>query len=747
MEQCDREIMRESLWVEYVPAIMKGPNSHMFRKLHDKIAIEDVIKGSKKLIMKPSQLQKTCGKFDYDEFLDESLMHLLQVSPSSPSPGNEPEHKQFVVVGKTQSGKSSVKGIVQSMCGLLKIPLIVITKGVKESIDLHTKLEGLAGGTLMKKCHIKVASCDQDNVDTERKEYSIYRALEGYHGGTLIIADTEPQVQKAIRAIKRYRQNSLSGKFILVVDEADAMTRTEDREQVFEQALQELMEQKPSITMKISATIFPVMLDILQSPMYSSSASSLKFFELEADDEYVGLEDLKPLTRDGKEVFLEHGEINSDAFVGDIPYANEKVMALYNDAMSDTNREGILLMDCSCPFVNVPEINVKKKAEAVQEYYRRADKNKYLTVVTFTGDGTSFKPPNQPWDESKKKSNIGDIIKYIDKLYYLQMPIFIFGYSKICRGISFRSDERVPTHMLVSLGMGHNCSTVIQTLGRATFNGKSVLQKNGFDHVKCLTTEDDYKLSVNHSKYIKGVVERVKKGDSLAEAVNGANKQFPDIADFLSKIPRKIGKMPSQGRQFQARLGIKNNIKKHPESLVGYKKIAKKFDGKIHFGKVVLYDSDNQLWHILYDDDDHEDMDCEEVMKAIKYFKRVSTNLKSDKNINGKRARHLSSSSPVWTLLDIDDIPEIHKDEAKSMRSKRGTVLEQKERNRRIYYTKNDDTPTDIANKFNLDVRQIMFNNNRREHLEHMKEKSKLNELTAIVLPIDQNNHQNEMEI
>ncbi len=732
MEQYTKEEIREKFWEEYVHAIMKGPDSHMYQKLHNVIPMTNVIDGSKKLIMKPSHLREKCGKFDHDEFLEESLRHLFHVRvDQAVHPGNQNsvvKNKQFVVVGKTQSGKSSVKGIVQSLCGLLKIPLIVITKGVKESIELHEKLVTLAEGTLMEKRRIMVASCDQDGCDTDIKEHLIYNALEGYHGGTLIIADTEAQVRKAINAVRRYRRNIPDGKFILVVDEADAMSRTEDREQVFEQALDELMDLNPSMTMKISATIFPVMLDILHSTRTGGRSDQImsndpKFFELEADEEYVGHEDIKPLTIDGKEVYLEDDEIKTDVRYGDIPYANRKVMNFYDDAMSDMNREkGILLMDCTCPYVNTSG-NVREKAEAVQEHY--AKQNKMLMVVTFAGAGPWMKPPYEPWNKRKEKSSIGDIIKYIDREYNLQMPIFIFGYTKMCRGISFRSDKRVPTHMLMSLGTGHNCSTVIQTLGRATFNGLSVLQKNGFDHVKCLTKEDDYTLSVHHPKYIKGVIERVRKGDSLAEAVACADKKFPSFADILAKTPREIGKMPGQGKQFQAQLDMKKNITKNPKSILGHRIAKNTFQtcpGEVFFGTVDSYNG--KYWSILYDDGDDEDMNCKQVIKAIKLFNKL------DKNILGKRKRS------VWPLLDIEDIPEVN--DMKSSTSKRGTILIQKEKRRRIYYAYEDDTPTMIAKKYDLDVHQILFYNRRRDGYDQIKTTSKFKVITPIVLPLEQ---------
>ena len=64
---------------------------------------------------------------------------------------------------------------------------------------------------------------------------------------------------------------------------------------------------------------------------------------------------------------------------------------------------------------------------------------------------------------------ISKVIKEIndDKSYTLDLPIVIVGYSKMRRGISFRSKKRVPTHILESLGQGHNMMNVMQTMERA----------------------------------------------------------------------------------------------------------------------------------------------------------------------------------------------------------------------------------------------------------------------------------------
>ena len=50
------------------------------------------------------------------------------------------------------------------------------------------------------------------------------------------------------------REGIPGGKFFLVVDEADAMFRTADRRQVFEEAFEQLRRLGPSMTAMISAS-------------------------------------------------------------------------------------------------------------------------------------------------------------------------------------------------------------------------------------------------------------------------------------------------------------------------------------------------------------------------------------------------------------------------------------------------------------------------------------------------------------
>lgn len=170
-------------------------------------------------IMVP-ELRTVCGNFDYDSFIEKAICH-FHALVKEPGANALLMEMLFVVAGRTQSGKASVKGVVQSLSGLLQIPLIILTKGVVESTDLHAKLVALAAGTSVKEKHIVVgtscrikiclnclhpfmtndkcsfsASSKNDGAGYKLKDERISEAMEGGHGGTLVIADTAQQILK-----------------------------------------------------------------------------------------------------------------------------------------------------------------------------------------------------------------------------------------------------------------------------------------------------------------------------------------------------------------------------------------------------------------------------------------------------------------------------------------------------------------------------------------------------------------------
>lgn len=46
-------------------------------------------------------------------------------------------------------------------------------------------------------------------------------------------------------------------------------------------------------------------------------------------------------------------------------------------------------------------------------------------------------------------------------------------------------------------------------------------------------------------------------------------------------------------------------------------RVAKYFGGKLHFGTVNNYSSDESWWRVKYDDNDEEEMDRREIIQAI----------------------------------------------------------------------------------------------------------------------------------
>jgi hypothetical protein len=165
------------------------------------------------------------------------------------------------------------------------------------------------------------------------------------------------------------------------------------------------------------------------------------------------------------------------------------------------------------------------------------------------------------------------VITQIDIKYGLEMPLFIFAFSKMRRGISYRSSKRVPTHIVILLGRGHNASNVVQAMGRATGNWKSVLESNGFNHSKILTASNDYTMAMKVDAYNEEVSRRVKDdGKSFYEAMTGADEKMPDAANFLRHTFREIGQLKGQRASFKK---LVNFVEPEDESLTPDEKNAK----------------------------------------------------------------------------------------------------------------------------------------------------------------------------
>eukprot|EP00957_Ditylum_brightwellii_P164165 12499343-Ditylum_brightwellii.AAC.1 len=296
------------------------------------------------------------------------------------------------------------------------------------------------------------------------------------------------------------------------------------------------------------------MLNILSED--EGNQHDIPMFQVEPTGEYMGVDEMKPLSNmEKKPFFLEHGELthkdgyrfglSKDKF---IPYTSKKVKALYDDALAVDKEHpccGVLVLDCTDPRVSAPG-NIYEKAALVQEMY--SIDGKEITVMAHSGKGISVKYPGNKWEAKDKAVKVDQCIDEIDnnERWGLRTPLFIFAFSKMRRGISYRSTRRVPTHIAILLGQGHNAMNVVQAMGRATFNGRSVLSGNGMQNVTLLTTSNDYVMARKVQNYIGDVHRQLQKGIVFHEAASGAIEKLPDSANFLRHTPRQIGQLKGQ---------------------------------------------------------------------------------------------------------------------------------------------------------------------------------------------------------
>jgi hypothetical protein len=139
--------------VSYINLALGKPFQQEHKDLFDVIESENLLdavtKEVQKTVMSSQNLREQCSNFDYDSFLEKVVRHLHSLNAQSRGGCNGIQkliQKLIAVAGRTQSGKSAVKGVVQSLAARLKLPLIVLTKGLAESLDLHAKLVKMCDG-------------------------------------------------------------------------------------------------------------------------------------------------------------------------------------------------------------------------------------------------------------------------------------------------------------------------------------------------------------------------------------------------------------------------------------------------------------------------------------------------------------------------------------------------------------------------------------------------------------------------
>ncbi|CAB9510755.1 expressed unknown protein [Seminavis robusta] len=510
----------------------------------------------------PPKLIEECN-FDVKNFIIKCVRAIFNI------PSGDPYPKILLVAGRTQSGKTNVKAVVLTTCNVLRCPLKIITKGVAESQDLKQKIT-----------HKVTKYQDDFEAWWEGQQYQPNRFD--------VLADTAAKINnKAIVHVEQLRKFKKDGKFALIIDECDAMYRTEEGSQKFEQAYDDLMSLKPALRIEISATPIPALFALTEQ------GHAVEILELGTADDYAGVTAMKPLEgSNGKPLFLsvekksklryddgvsyekikngllkgvdpdlifpeeesndKFNETESRVFskcdeLEFIPFTDAKVMQLYEDALADSKegqpkKQGVLLLDCTNSRVTA-DMNNFQKAACVQNHFQR--RNKQVVIVVVVGGGIYVRRPGFLHGRFiPNRKTVSDVIERLDELLGLDMPIFVFGYSKMRRCISYRSERRVPTHMVLYLGLGYSNENYVQAIGRATFNGlETVLKANGLSHVTVLTLKNDFSMAHKYTKFVSEVSQRLKTGATVAEVMSDGKKLFSDAANYLLHTNRKTGQI------------------------------------------------------------------------------------------------------------------------------------------------------------------------------------------------------------
>jgi hypothetical protein len=200
------------------------------------------------------------------------------------------------------------------------------------------------------------------------------------------------------------------------------------------------------------------------------------------------------------------------------------VLALYADACQMPYS---LLLDITVSRVNVEGASLRDKAQWLAAYFKN------LTVITVDGLLLRYKLPHQGWDVSswadgmkKREKTVEDLLNELEPKMN-GAPVAVLGYSQMIRGDSFRSDWRVPTHILQQLSNAMSVDRLVQSAGRASFIGKELLDVNAIateggaaGHVRVLLTDSDYMTIRAYVEFMNMLAEEITKGKTVEQLVS-----------------------------------------------------------------------------------------------------------------------------------------------------------------------------------------------------------------------------------
>lgn len=501
----------------------------------------------------PHELKDLCH-FPIEEFISKIIKAIFNF------PTGKPSKKTFVVHGRTQAGKTAFNALMVVLSETLECLLLTTTQGAPEAVDLGKKIRDYLGDSTTGKGTFKHFGAKVSEV--------------------WVAANTGKQIEAAVKDIKSRRRIKPNGRFWVLFDEADTIFRTKGGDQRTEKAIKALMRLGPCVRILLSATSVPSMLACLEE-----KGVDTEILHVGTAEDYYGIDDMKPLEDEsGNAIYLDVDAISGKGGVGYshvvehdvktddkkplfltgkgsvdtetnqrfpscedstfIPYTSRDVIHLFSVALSkgrpSNGKKGILILDCTATLVNVG-FTIFDKAACIQNHFH--SQGKPMVVVVFVGQKVHVRRPgyvNGRVVDSKKKT-LQEVLEQLDLEFGLSMPFAVFGYNKMRRCISYRTNKRVPTHMILKLGKGHSNDNYVQALGRGSGNFRTALEENGHDHVTLLSDRSDFLMATSYENFCPEVQQRQEAGQSLLGAFYAHDGKFSDSANFLQHGKRKVG--------------------------------------------------------------------------------------------------------------------------------------------------------------------------------------------------------------
>ena len=443
-------------------------------------------------------------------------------APTIPNNSNDQQYRYYLVKERDIDGRESTQ------TKLLKEPRTADGGFTSPagSVSVHPGAIALAEGV--------ISISDVKQNESMRKWASIQLS----QGSCLIVNNAAQSILKASNLVDTARGMCSRARvppvqFMLTIDEADDFYRTDsgasdsiEREIKMEEKMRELKEIGPLCQLEVTATLLAIYMRLLRFDQ--ASVPSGDIFYVEASQEYVDARMLVPPSdSNGTPLFI----TNESDLNNNNTYADHKVRAMWKEAAGHEpppGGYGALLLDATTAAVRAGgrTIGIYDKAKLVMRLHPNA------IVVVVSGAEIAWRAAQPRNDRPLDASNLGqlpnmfrgklkiftEILEEID-IYYPNRPVFVFGYSQLVRGISYRSRRRVPSHFVLLYKDGMPLCRLVQAAGRAMGEQASALRANGFDAVKLLTQTQDFDTIRAYPEFLNAIKERMSGGMTLKDAL------------------------------------------------------------------------------------------------------------------------------------------------------------------------------------------------------------------------------------